>query len=381
MWSQRCFFLFVLLSTICPCTNAQFDPEDFPTQNLTSAPDNPVPVMEPKHRLDSGETYADPQDNPFNIRKNIIFGPKSKARFADFDTSLPLVNDTDQCEPPAGNSGPQQKWANHLVEVLSNDGVVQSLGFSFDLFQKLEAEEGQVGELTVGRGMNFDEPAMERRAPKAHMSSRWVIGPDDRTLVTRTLIGPRHVLTAGHCVHSGKGGTWHKNLKFTIFKTSGNDKTFDWAKVYSVVGWTKYGNWDYDYALIILKTPDTKQSWIPFGYHTGLSKGWKLNLNGFPSDKPAKSMWHSYGPVIATTNLHFDHEIDAVAKQTGSGIYLYQKKANKRVIYGIHSTHRQACYPNFPDFWNCYTVRWNTATRINKQRFKQICGWMNSKLC
>ena len=80
------------------------------------------------------------------------------------------------------------------MEVLSPDGVVQRLGFSFDLFQKLEQREGQVGELTMGRGMKFDEPVKQGRAvkpsnvPKA--DKRWVIGTDDRTEVTNTWVYP-----------------------------------------------------------------------------------------------------------------------------------------------------------------------------------------------
>jgi len=89
------------------------------------------------------------------------------------------------------------------VEVLSPDGVVQRLGFSFDLFQKLEQREGQVGELTVGRGVKFDEPVKQARALKPsklqramtpsnvpRADKRWVIGTDDRTEVTNTWVYP-----------------------------------------------------------------------------------------------------------------------------------------------------------------------------------------------
>jgi len=60
-------------------------------------------------------------------------------------------------------------------------------------------------------------------------------------------------------------------------------------------------------------------------------------MNGFLSDKPEGSMWRSYGPVTDTTDLAFDNEIDATPGESGSGVYLYNKAAGKRVIYGIQS--------------------------------------------
>ena len=82
------------------------------------------------------------------------------------------------------------------MEVLSPDGVVQSLGFSFDLFQKLADSEGQGGELTEGRGLRFDavkqrrgqaDPGMAKRKSE---EKRWVIGSDDRTEITNTWLYP-----------------------------------------------------------------------------------------------------------------------------------------------------------------------------------------------
>jgi len=144
--------------------------------------------MNPKHHLGPGETYADPKNNPFKRKENIIFGPASKARFANFSTSFPGVDGDERCGTPTGKHWPRPKWANHFVEVLTPDGVVQSLGFNFDLFQELEERAGQVGELTVGRGMKFDEPRGNRTKPMAE--KRWVFGADDRTEVTNTWIYP-----------------------------------------------------------------------------------------------------------------------------------------------------------------------------------------------
>ena len=113
---------------------------------------------------------------------------------------------------------------------------------------------------------------------------------------------------------------------------------------YSLSGWVDRSNPDYDYALIVLSTPDTKEAWLPFGWNSNITaENWNLNLNGFApgpeSQDTTSTMWHSYGPVVDTARLHFDHEIDVASSgmQSGSGVYLSTKKTEKRVVYGVQS--------------------------------------------
>jgi len=68
-------------------------------------------------------------------------------------------------------------------------------------------------------------------------------------------------------------------------------------------------------------------------------------------------MWRSYGPVIDTTDLHFDHEIDLMTKESGSGVYLYTQATGKRVIYGIQSTH------------STVSLTWNTPPEPSHHRY------------
>jgi len=69
---------------------------------------------------------------------------------------------------------------------------------------------------------------------KRELEKRYIFGADGRTRIgassrlnfpyrtvgivgnhcTGTLIGPRHVLTNGHCVHSGPGGDWIRDLRY-----------------------------------------------------------------------------------------------------------------------------------------------------------------------
>lgn len=61
-------------------------------------------------------------------------------------------------------------------------------------------------------------------------------------------MGPRHVLTAGHCVHSGPGGDWIADLSFRpAYDEDAATKSpygkFEWARATTKVAWTRDGNW------------------------------------------------------------------------------------------------------------------------------------------
>jgi V8-like Glu-specific endopeptidase len=71
---------------------------------------------------------------------------------------------------------------------------------------------------------------------------------------TGTLIGVRHVLTAGHCVYNINTDKWYSNLNVTPGQNGGTKPygTVTWKKAISVQGWTKNHDRNYDYAMIVL---------------------------------------------------------------------------------------------------------------------------------
>jgi V8-like Glu-specific endopeptidase len=197
---------------------------------------------------------------------------------------------------------------------------------------------------------------------------------------TATLIGPKHILTAGHCVHQGGGGSWYSGFKFYPGQNSAPSSStpyFGWTNAYSVTGWTQNGDFDYDFGVIALSTTNTYKGWMSFGWTSSLSSGWWINVNGYPGDKSYGTQWHSDNTLSDVETLTFrDTSLDLYPGNSGSASYSYWSDTNTRIIYGIVSADAWEQYWDFGCF--CIKTRyWNQHVRITSDRFNLICNWIN----
>ncbi len=137
---------------------------------------------------------------------------------------------------------------------------------------------------------------------------------------TGTLIGPNHVLTAGHCVYEFEKKMWFKNLDFHRGKNCNPNKgeLYSWKLAITVKGWKDYGYPSYDYAIIVVSK--TSPQWMTFGWSNSLHKA-KTQVVGYPSDKEDMCMWESSCTIGQEWNDLLGYKCDTARGMSGGPVY------------------------------------------------------------
>jgi glutamyl endopeptidase len=217
-----------------------------------------------------------------------------------------------------------------------------------------------------------------------------VIGADDRVRITNTtampwrwicalritaanntnwigtgwLVGPRTVITAGHCVFMHNQGGWVKRVE-VIPACNGAQRPYGSATATSfrsVTGWTQGSNRSYDYGAIILPSANKYGNQLGYFGYASLSTtslmGLTLNLSGYPGDKPSGTQWFHARKATLVLPRSIVYNIDTAGGQSGAPVWRYLN--GQRHVVGIHTNGSQLG---------------NSATRIVSGVFNNIKTW------
>ncbi len=173
---------------------------------------------------------------------------------------------------------------------------------------------------------------------------------------TGTMIGEDTVLTAGHNVYSPTMG-WAKELTVYAGK-KGDQYTIGKAKakkMYALKSWTNASKKDADFAIVKLDSKLGKKTGT-LGITSQIKKDDKLEISGFPGNKPGQMQYRASGHLIKTTKNSLYYDVDTSPGQSGSAVRNEQNK-----IVAVHT---------YGGAFN------NSGTRMNDLKIDYIKHWM-----
>lgn len=169
----------------------------------------------------------------------------------------------------------------------------------------------------------------------------------DEYIGTGWMIGPRTIVTAGHCVYLPPMGGWADRIAVSPAR-NGRDRPFSTilaTKFHTVRGWTARGRRDNDYAVITLPEDEALPELGALGhavYETSKLVGSYLNLAGYPADKDeGTTMWWSARRGLEVTEEVIVYDADTASGQSGAPVWRGHGPARGRGHPRQRRPHRQ----------------------------------------
>jgi glutamyl endopeptidase len=303
--------------------------------------------------------------------------------------------------------------ANPLEQAVADDGsqlvILQPQGAEVMRAEPFKGTGVRTPEALIAEGVIPEQPSIEAirglkpLAGGAGIES--VIGSDTRirtyttyyparatVLITNTtdgffctgfLIGSNTVATAGHCVHTGgTSGHWYTRAGYKVYpgkNYSSSPYGYCTAKtLYSVNGWTRSKNEEYDYAAIKLNcTVGNTVGWFGFYWQSTSLTNHPSIVPGYPGDKTgslAYTQWWGSDTIRYTTFNQLFYNNDTYGGMSGSPVWEDKlgsplPDSDGPYAMAIHGYGVHGAYPH-----NSF----NHGRRINQAAYNNYITWKNA---
>ncbi len=179
--------------------------------------------------------------------------------------------------------------------------------------------------------------------PWRMICSLLIEAPGGSFLGTGWLVGPKTVITAGHCIYDQRElGGWASEIKIAAGR---DDQTFPYGRIASTRfsttdKWQEDQDPDFDIGCIHLDTPlGDRTGW--FGV-VSLSaqdlQGYLVNIAGYPSDLGnGRFLYQHRNRITGVSDRRIFYNVDTFGGQSGSPAWIYETDGGPPLVVGVHA--------------------------------------------
>lgn len=195
---------------------------------------------------------------------------------------------------------------------------------------------------------------------------------------TGWFIGPKTVITAGHCVFSNSFfGGWASQIEVIPGLNGSGNKGRPYGSIVStrfssVDRWTEHEDADFDIGCIHLdQAKGTEVGWFAVGaLPPDELESYLVNISGYPADRGGGfEQYHNRNRVLRVSERRLFYEVDTYGGQSGAPVWIHEAENAPPLAVGIHAYGTSATPTAFG-------ITANSAPRILPEVLEKLNEWV-----